>query len=186
MPNWCNNQIRISGDGITAIQEVLESNPMGRMFELLVGKLAEGQTESEYIESWYNTNCDRWGCKWDVDINMDDFFFEDDQIIMTIQTAWSPCNGFLKLLHEKYGVDCENEYNESGSYFAGRYTIDGSGEKDECYDYLEGLYRFDYDSFLYEIENLMEDELPPLEEWLKEFPFVTNTHDLEAIYTSYH
>lgn len=186
MPNWCNNQINIWGEGVTAVREILEENQGGRMFELLVGKLAEGQTESEYIESWYNTNCDRWGCKWDVDINMDDFFFEDGQIIMTIQTAWSPCNGFLKLLHEKYGVDCENDYNESGSYFAGRYTIDGSGEKDECYDYLEGLYHFDYDSFLYEIENLMEDELPPLEEWLKEFPFVKNTHDLEAIYTSYH
>jgi hypothetical protein len=185
MPNWCNNQINIWGEGVTAVREILEENQGGRMFELLVGKLAEGQTESEYIESWYNTNCDRWGCKWDVDINMDDFFFEDGQIIMTIQTAWSPCNGFLKLLHEKYGVDCENDYNESGSYFAGRYTIDGNGEKDECYDYLEGLYRFDYDSFLYEIENLMEDELPPLEEWLKEFPFVKNTHDLETIYKSY-
>jgi hypothetical protein len=171
MPNWCNNQINISGEGVTAIKEILEA-----------GKLAEGQTESEYNEKWYETNHDRWGCKWDVEIDLNDFFLEDDHIIMTIQTAWSPCNAFLKRLHEKYGVDIENDYNESGSYFAGRYTIDGNGEKDECYDYL---YHFDYDSFIFEIEQLMEDELPPLEEWLKEFPFVKDTHDLETIYKSY-
>jgi hypothetical protein len=183
MPNWCNNQIKISGQGVPAINEILEKG--GRMFESLVGKLADGQTENEYNDNWYNTNCDRWGCKWDVDISEHDISVEDDAIYMYIQTAWSPCNGFLKMLHEKYGVDCENDYNESGNDFAGRYTIDSGGENDECYEYLEGLYHFDYESFIYEIECLMEGELPPLEEWLKQFPYVQSKIDLETIYESY-
>lgn len=166
MPNWCNNQINIWGNGVTAIKKILEEG--GQMFQLLVGG-----------------NPQKWGCKWDVEIDMNDLFLDDEQIIMTIRTAWSPCNGFLKMLHEKYGVECENDYNESGNDFAGRYTIDSNGEKDECYEYLEGLYHFDYESFIYEVECLMDGDVPPLEEWLEQFPYVQSKRDLETIYECY-
>ena len=187
MPNWCNNQIKISGDGISAIKEILEANQGGRMFELLVGKLAEGQTEEEYNDNWYNTNCDRWGCKWDVDISLDDMSFEDDAIYMYIQTAWAPCNDFLRLLNKKYGVDVENNYNEGGNDFAGFVSIDEDGENENCYTYLRGLYEFDYESFLFEARNqlefMVEDENPPtLEDWMNEFPFVEEKENLIELY----
>jgi len=185
MPNWCNNQIRISGDGITAINEILKEG--GKMFESLVGKLAEGQTEREYNENWYNTNCDRWGCKWDVEISEHDISVEDDAIYMYIQTAWSPCNDFLRLLSEKYGVDVENRYSEGGNDFAGLFMIEDGNESDECYTYLRGLYEFDYDSFLYEVRNqiewMIDDENPiELENLLNEFEFVKEKENLIELY----
>lgn len=188
MPNWCNNQIEISGHGVTAIKEILEANPSGRMFEVLVGKFAENQTESEYKNNWYDTNCNRWGCKWDVDIELDGMSFEDDRIRMWIQTAWSPCNEFLRLLHKKYGVDVENNYNEGGCDFAGLFVLTKDGaDSDDCYGYLRGLYEFDYESFLFEARNqleyLVEDEsLPTLEDWLNEFEFVEDKENLIELY----
>ena len=185
MPNWCNNQIKISGQGVSAINEILKEG--GRMFESLVGKLAKGQTEEEYNENWYNTNCDRWGCKWDVEISEHDMSFEDDTIYMYIQTAWSPCNDFLRLLNEKYGVDVENRYSEGGNDFAGMFMIEDGNESDECYTYLRGLYEFDYDSFLYEVRNqiefMIEDENPiALEDLLNEFDYVEDKENLIELY----
>lgn len=180
MPNWCNNFIQITGvrGGLSQIKEILEANPEGRMFELLVGKYAEGQTEEEYGLNWYNTNCDRWGCKWDVEIDLQGITFEEDIIHFCLQTAWSPCNDFLRLLHEKYAVFVENQYSEQGNNFAGKYVIDEEGEVDECYEFLEGLYHTDYDTFIWEAKNQLEylrdeDEIPSVEEWLKEFPYAS-------------
>jgi hypothetical protein len=157
------------------------------MFESLVGKLAEGQTEQEYNENWYNTNCDRWGCKWDVEISLDDMAFEDDCIYMYIQTAWSPCNDFLRLLQKKYGVEVENNYNEGGMDYAGFVSIDEDGEDEHCYTYLRGLYEFDYDSFLFEVRNqiefMIDDENPiALEDLLNEFEYVEDKENLIELY----
>ena len=187
MPNWCNNQIKISGHGVPAIKEILEANPGGGMFELLVGKLADGQTESEYMNNWYDTNCARWGCKWDVDIELEGISFDNDCIGMWIETAWSPCNDFLRLLSEKYGVDVENSYVEAGSDFAGMFVIEDGNESDECYTYLRGMYEFDYESFLFEAQNQLEymvgdDTIATLEEWLNEFEYVENKEDLIELY----
>jgi hypothetical protein len=181
MPNWCNNYIEIEGVGVSKIKEILEANPLGSMFELLVGKYAEGQTEEEYQQTWYDTNCDRWGCKWDVEIDLDSInFFEDHFMSMNLQTAWSPCNDFLRLLHQKYSVFVKNDYSETGNDFAGTFEIDEDGEVDNCYSYLEGLYHSDYDYFIMEVQNQIEylkddneDEIPSVDEWLKEFPYAS-------------
>lgn len=180
MPNWCSNYIEITGNskGLSQIKEILESNPNGSMFELLVGKYADGQTEEQYAEDWYDTNIERWGCKWDVEIDLDSINFFEDSITFGIQTAWSPCNDFLRLLHAKYSVFVKNEYNEQGNDFAGRYEIDEDGEVDDCWEYLEGLYNTDYEYFIMEVQNQIEyllddDQIPSVEEWLKEFPYAS-------------
>ena len=180
MPNWCFNHIEITGvrGGLSQIKEVLESNPNGSMFELLVGKYADGQTEEEYQQTWYDSNCDRWGCKWDVDIDLGNINIEEDIIHFNLQTAWSPCVGFLRLLHSKYGVFVKNEYSEQGNDFAGIYEINEDGEVDDCWEYLEGLYNTDYEYFLMEVQNQIEyllddDPIPTLQEWLDTFPYAS-------------
>lgn len=181
MPNWCSNQIEITGDkeGLSQIKGILESNPNGSMFELLVGKLADGQTEEQYAGDWYDTNIERWGCKWDVDIELDSMTIDEDGIHFYLETAWSPCNEFLRLLHHKYGVFVKNEYSEQGNDFVGIYQI-GEDELlvDDCWEYLEGLYNTDYEHFIMEVQNQIEylmgdDEIPSVEEWLKEFPYAS-------------
>ena len=189
MPNWCDNQIKISGSeaSISQIKSTLEKNKNGGLFNVLVGKLADGQTEGQYDGNWYDTNIERWGCKWDVDIEFESMGLENDCIYMNIQTAWSPCNGFLRLLSEKYGVDVENNYSEGGNDFAGLFTIEDGNESNECYTYLRGLYKFDYDSFLYEVRNeiefMVDDENPiALEDLLNGFDYVENKEDLIELY----
>lgn len=189
MPNWCDNQIKISGSkaSISQIKSTLEKNKSGGLFDVLVGKLADGQTEGQYDGNWYDTNIERWGCKWDVDIEFESMGLEDDCIYMNIQTAWSPCNGFLRLLSDKYGVDVENNYSESGNDFAGVFTIEDGNESDECYEYLEGLYHIDYDTFISEamiqLEWMAEDgNAPEFDEWIDGFDYVENKEDLIELY----
>jgi hypothetical protein len=190
MPNWCGNQIKISGDRVTAIAKILKDNQGGKMFELLVGRVPDGMTEDDYQNNWYDINCNRWGCKWDVDISLDDMSFGDDEIYMYIQTAWSSCNDFLRLLNIKYCVDVENIFSEGGNDFAGRFMIEDGNESYECYTYLRGLYEFDYDSFLFEardqLEYMVGDDTPPtLEEWINEFPFVEDEYVKENLIELY-
>jgi hypothetical protein len=191
MPNWCDNKIQISGSeaSIKAIKSLLEKNGSGGLFNVLVGHLPDGMTEEEYQKNWYDVNCNRWGCKWDVDIEFESMEFEDDCIYMYIQTAWSPCNGFLRLVHEKYGVDVHNDYSEYANDFAGRFTIDEDGDNDECYTYLVGLYEFDYDTFISEAEIqlqwMIDDEnAPAFNEWIAGFDYVNDEaiSDLKNVY----
>jgi hypothetical protein len=187
MPNWCSNSLVITGakNKIKKIKDVLlsmgdtKSNP--GIFETLVGR-DENITEEEFKNGgWYDHNINRYGCKWDIDwddsnVNID----SDNCITMSPQTAWSPPDGFCKLLAEKYGVNVTLEYMESGNDFAGKLSVTPNGKvKNESYTYLEGIYHIDEDYFWMEVQNNLEymfDEFEPdtLEVWLKDFNFVSN------------
>ena len=179
MANLCNNFIQISGEGVSKIKEVLEANPSGRMFRAL---------DKDYQGGDVVANVKRWGCKWDVLIDLDGMFLEEDYISMNIQTPWEPCNGFLRVLHEQYGVNVDNKYSESGNDYMGIFSIDSKGEKDVRYPFLEGLYHFDYESFLFEVEKGLDyaDEVLTLDEWLSQFTYVTadDLDELKELYES--
>lgn len=193
MPNWCSNNIVITGnsDSLSKIKRVIEENTNRGLFDSLVGHLPSGMTEEDYQKNWYDINCERWGCKWDVEIDFywdSEIDFEKDNgfIHLYIDTAWSPCNGFLRLLSEKYGVDVENNYSESGNDFAGVFTIADGNESDECYEYLEGLYHIDYDTFISEVEIQLEwmaedGNTPGLEEWIASFEFIDDDYVKEEL-----
>lgn len=193
MPNWCSNSIVINGDKnkIKKIKRVLDSmdrnNDSVGVFQVLVGR-DENLSETQYQEgAWYQSNIDRFGCKWDV--NYDDACIDgdDEYITMNPQTAWSPPEGFCRLLSEQYGVDVVLEYSEPGCNFAGRLSITADGdEENETYEYLEGLYHIDEDYFWMEVRNNLEyefdeDEPRKVEEWLQDFSFVQAGHKSELI-----
>jgi hypothetical protein len=196
MPNWCSNSIVITGDKdkIKKIKRVLETmdtkNDNIGVFQTLVGR-DENVSSSQYNEggAWYNSNMDRWGCKWDI--NWDDSNIDtdgDECITMSPQTAWSPPEGFCRLLSQQYGVDVQLEYSEPGCDFAGRLLIYGDGreEESESYQYLEGLYFIDEDLFWMEIQNNLEyefeeDEPREVKEWLMDFPYVDKKHHNDLI-----
>jgi hypothetical protein len=200
MPNWCSNSIVITGDEdkIKKINEVLSSmdktTTIAGIFEALVGR-DENITEEQYQNGgWYQHNIDRYGCKWDVSHEnaIIDYYDSDDCITMSPQTAWSPPKEFCILLAEQYGVDVTLEYSEPGCDFAGRVVIGPDGvEEEENYEYLEGLYFMDEDSFWMEVQSNLEfefdkdeprpdeDEPRPLEEWLNDFQFVIDSDKQE-------
>jgi hypothetical protein len=194
MPNWCSNSIVISGDKdkIKKINEVLlsmdKTTTIAGIFEALVGR-DENITEEQYQNGgWYQHNIDRYGCKWDVSpenaVIVDD---SDDCITMSPETAWSPPKEFCILLAEQYGVDVTLEYSEPGCNFSGRVVISPDGvEEEENYEYLEGLYFIDEDSFWMEVQSNLEYEFcefepRPLEDWLNDFEFVSDSDKQELI-----
>jgi hypothetical protein len=177
MPNFCNNFIQITGEGVSKIKEILEANPKGFMFQSLY---------PEYKSSGPVENVEAWGCKWDVLIDLNEIIFDHEYISMNLITPWEPCNFFLKKLHEKYDVYVDNKFSERGNNFAGIFTIDPEGINHEVYPYFEGMYRIDFDSFLFELEKFFDDmeDPPSMEELLKEFNYVgeSDIHYLKEIY----
>lgn len=193
MPNWCSNSIVITGDKdkIKKIKRVLQSidtkQDNNGVFQALVGR-DENLSESQYQEgAWYQSNIDRFGCKWDIDYDESNIDTEsDDCITMSPQTAWSPPEGFCRLLSLQYGVDVRLEYSEPGCNFAGLLLTygDGRDEEGETYEYLEGLYYIDEDLFWMEVRNNLEyefeeDEPRDVVKWLEDFPYVDDKHHPE-------
>jgi hypothetical protein len=80
------------------------------------------------------------------------------------------------------------QYEEPGCDFAGKYTftreVAGDEEynfSDECYGYLEGLYRLDLiDCFWSEAEDRLDNDYESVDEYMNNFDFL-NTNDNEDI-----
>lgn len=190
MPNWCSNYITITGDkkSIQLLTRVLEDIPQEKrsdsiIFETLIGREPE-MSDTEYKSGgWYDANISWFGTKWDVSYNECQFQFTEDCIIMSPETAWSPPIGFGVRLHEKYGVNVELQYEEPGCDFCGRTTIENQSVVEEDFNFLEGKYILDNESFWYEVESDIEygmDSDTSVDEFLRRFDFVSK-EDLEEI-----
>ena len=190
MPNWCSNYITITGDkkSIQLLTRVLEDIPQEKrsdsiIFETLIGREPE-MSDTEYKSGgWYDANIGWFGTKWDVSYNECQFQFSEDSIIMMPETAWSPPIGFGVRLHEKYGVNVELQYEESGCDFCGRTTIETQNVVEEDFNFLEGKYILDNEAFWYEVDSDIEyamEEDTSVDEFLRRFDFVSE-EDLEEI-----
>jgi hypothetical protein len=190
MPNWCSNYITITGDkkSIQLLTRVLEDIPQEKrsdsiIFETLIGREPE-MSDTEYKSGgWYDANISWFGTKWDVSYNECQFQFTEDCIIMSPETAWSPPIGFGVRLHDKYGVNVELQYEEPGCDFCGRTTIENQSVVEEDFNFLEGKYILDNESFWYEVESDIEyamDSDTSVDEFLRRFDFVSK-EDLEEI-----
>jgi hypothetical protein len=167
---------------------VLEDIPQEKrsdsiIFETLIGREPE-MSDTEYKSGgWYDANISWFGTKWDVSYNECQFQFTEDCIIMSPETAWSPPIGFGVRLHEKYGVNVELQYEEPGCDFCGRTTIENQSVVEEDFNFLEGKYILDNESFWYEVDSDIEyamDSDTSVDEFLRRFDFVSE-EDLEEI-----
>lgn len=162
MPNWCSNFISIEGskENISKIKRMIalvNNDDNKGLFQTLVGR-DETLTQDQYDNGgWYDSNIERWGCKWDLSPDDTTIDMGDESITINCQTAWSPPTGFCKLLGETYGVKVRCEYEEGGCDFAGYYEIDENGnENEQTFPYLEGIYHNDQDLFWFEMEDRIE------------------------------
>ena len=194
MPNWCNNYIKISGDEstirtLTSVIKSLKSSddngPSDKVFQSLIG-LPPHMSDGDYEEKWYNTNIEWFGTKWDISYEEHMFTFDKDEITISCETAWSPPIPFLQNLCQMYKVNAYLFYSEGGVGFAGETTfnwVDGELEvyDDEC-GYLEGIYKYSNEEFWSEVEYRADsilDEDQSLEDFLSEFPFVSDEDKVE-------
>ena len=190
MPNWCTNYITITGDekSISMLTRVLESIPQDKrdesnVFETLIGREPEIHEDDYNKGGWYDSNIGWFGTKWDVSYNECQFQFSEGCIIMSPSTAWSPPIGFGVRLHEKYGVNVELQYEESGCDFCGRTTIENKTVVEEDYNFMEGKYKIDNESFWYEVESDIENSIhanKTVDEFMVSYGFV-DEEDFEEI-----
>ena len=193
MPNWCNNNITISGDEgtirtLTAVLKSLKSadeEQSSDVFKALIG-LPPHMSDGDYKQKWYDTNIEWFGTKWDISYSEDMFNFSKDEISFSCETAWSPPIPFLHTLCKMYKVNANLFYSEGGVGFAGESTfnwVDGELEAydDEC-GFLEGMYKFSKEEFWAEVDYRVDsilDEEQSLEDFLSEFDFVTDEDKVE-------
>ena len=156
MPNWCNNSITISGDEkiISALVRVIENTKNGedRVFQSLIG-YPDHMTKDDYDKDWYDTNVSWFGTKWDVSYSSCNMEYEETEIRLSPDTAWSPPIEFLTNLVKQYdGIEAYIFYSEGGIGFSGETKIyrDEDGHiivDDSEYPYLEGIYLLDKELF---------------------------------------
>jgi len=171
MPNWCSNEITISGDvtNIVKALESIENKGENNLFKTLI--------DVPQNDDWYNTNLKYFGTKWDVSHEeCDPQEFDDECIVLTPSTAWSPPIEFGVNLAKKYGVEVDMFYYESGNDFCGKTYINSDGTyTEQDYKYIEGLYHFDADYFWMEIEYYIEsakEDGQSVEEFLEVYDYL--------------
>lgn len=129
MPNWCYNEIKVSGkkENIKKLGiDILNSE--GMLFQSLIG------------DRYNDDKIDNWGTR---DVKIDHFVeeFGSNLIKFRGETAWNPPVEFCKKLAAKYDVDVEMYFEEPGLNFAGEALLYADGSR--CisnYDYATGVY----------------------------------------------
>lgn len=178
MPNWCYNEIEISGDKekMLPIIEILEKSKENGSRNVMTDLIG---SDSNYGTDWYNHNINRFGTKWD-------FSYEDaniqvttdkDFISMSVETAWSPPENFVDILCKQFGVNGHIYCQEPGCDFAGVIDFNSDGKiSEDVLSFLEGIYTHgfgfdeeiddriewwedDWKSFAETLDFLSEDEL---------------------------
>lgn len=196
MPNWCNNTIEISGseENMKPIYDFLSKYEDNEHREDPVMNTLVPHDE-EYIriqesgDYLLNPQTTFYGTKWDFSLgeayvhNCSTTFIE-----LSPSTAWSPPIEFCSKLAKKYGVSVRINYSEPGNDFAGEALIDTEGNvEDNEYPYMEGIYIYgDEEEFWNEIGFRMEmemeeDEPMSVEDFVKDYPFVSNEDREEII-----
>ena len=193
MPNWCNNNITISGDEgtirtLTAVLKSLKTDDEEQssdVFKSLIG-LPQHMSDGDYKEKWYDTNIGWFGTKWDISYDEHAFTFTKNEISFFCETAWSPPIPFLQNLCEMYKVNANLFYSEGGVGFSGETTFTWNDGELDVYDdecgYLEGIYKYSREEFWSEVESRVDsilDEEQSLEDFISEFDFVSEEDTLE-------
>ena len=111
----------------------------------------------------YRWRIENWGNKWDgsdcwIDI-------ADDQIYLSIETAWNPCDKWTyKLIELCPGVDIYHEYYEPGEGYIGwiqHFENEGPEDYEEvCYSYISDPHNYWVTVFEKEYETF---------DWLEEY-----------------
>ena len=147
MPNWCDNQITITGPNsvIDKIEKIVkeEKDEQGLLnfFHPMPAELrdttADGSKDKEMLakhghSDWYSWATDNWSTKWDIN----EFYGVDrkgDTISFAFSSAWAPPIGayeqfIISSSEKKQDVSVKAYYYEGGCDFAGCWD-DGN---DEC------------------------------------------------------
>jgi hypothetical protein len=155
MPNWCNNNISISGPAET-IRQLWEDahadagdNTERGLLDAMVPmpKELQGTTSpSETGNDWYTWRVNNWGTKWDISTEGLEITEHGDgtaEITGWFDSAWAPPIGaYEKFCDDMDNCDLEASYYEPGMDFAGFWS---AADGDEYCDNLHAEYELPED-----------------------------------------
>lgn len=161
MPNWCSNDLTISGDN-TSIKQFVDDHQLnthedwGSDDGLFSMKVPLPDTEN-----WYEWSCDNWGTKWDVAefLYMD---IDEDTITLQFETAWSPPIKWLKSVGKLYPtLKFEMNFEEPGCDFIGDIVVEGDDHFENYYSYsMKKWAENDGDEYLNQCVEVFKDRDP--------------------------
>ena len=152
MPNWCYNNLTISGDAseITKFKNWLgdepftlqKIKPMPAELEDTTSPTPAGQeakaqelADKYGASNWYDWHIQNWGTKWDVEAEFDDASSTDDCLIYSFDSAWCPPNLAIHALGKLFpALSITLGYREDGCQFAGILNVNGDEVEDNFVD----------------------------------------------------
>ena len=162
MPNWCDNQVSITGPNsvINKIEKIVNEEKdtegllqfMYPMPQELKDTTADGSENKEMIKKyghsdWYSWATDNWGTKWDVNefygVDRQEISDDESTISFAFSSAWAPPTGAYQEFIDKHPVSLEAKYHEPGCDFMG---IWDNGD-DRCYTISEAAPEGSKDEF---------------------------------------
>ena len=147
MPNYCNNNIIITGPNsvIDKIEKIANGDkgdllqyfyPMPKELNDTVAgpepktkkeKLEKRRLQVEYgASNWYDWRVENWGTKWDImefyNINRKEIGEDESEISLGFDTAWAPALGaYEKFIDENSNCSLKAYYYEPGCDFMGEW-----------------------------------------------------------------
>ena len=114
MPNWCENDLSVSGDKESlALFMKSISGDTEMDFTQLVPRPAEQE------DNWFNWNYDNWGTKWAPNEIWISYETETESA-MTFQSAWAPPTELFTAIAKLFPtLDFSLAYSEGGMAFCG-------------------------------------------------------------------
>ena len=185
MPNWCNNNITITGpnkiidkiDKIVA-EEGSEGNLLQYFYPMpkeLNDTTADGSKDKAMIKkhgysSWYDWRVDNWSTKWDVNefysIRRIELGIDESEISFGFDSAWAPPIGaYENFLNENSNVSIKATYYEPGCDFMG---IWDNGD-DACWTISDTAPKGSIDKFWNSAEGKELDDLYGITESMAEY-----------------
>ena len=136
MPNWCNNDLEVTGDEKEIARFKYDAGNYTEKEVLSLQSLVPMPKEKE--KDWYNWHVENWGTKWDVDATL----YKDNtkELLYSFDSAWSPpIEAFVKASKNYPTLKFVLEYDELGMCFMGTATIENGILDDVCEDIPCGL-----------------------------------------------
>ena len=189
MPNWCDNQITITGPNsvIDKIEKIVKNEdskngllnffyPMPKELEDTTSPSSSAKKPQPMVDgfdNWYDWRCENWGTKWDVN----EFYGVDRQylteqnegesiISFGFSSAWSPPIGaYDKFMDMGHNVEIKAYYYEGGCDFMGVWD---NGD-DRCYTISDTAPDGSKDEFWDTEEGEMLDEMFNITEPMAEY-----------------
>jgi hypothetical protein len=145
MPNWCENEVWITGNADELQELFAEASKPHKDYtdpehpvKFLMDNLVPMPEEYNNDKRWWDFRIKNWGCKWDLNQEWDDtriYYTEgESEGGLNYQTPWGPNREFWLTVSKRFpSLRIDLRYIEEGMWFMGQEIIQNGETLDEVY-----------------------------------------------------